>query len=45
MVSTLTAVRFSFMTAGPGFEVPIPAEFETLPALASPLLNGNGARR
>jgi len=44
MSSTQVAVTFSFMTAGPAFSVDLPADFDSLPELASPLLNGNGGR-
>ncbi|MDP9203302.1 MAG: hypothetical protein M3P26_15415 [Gemmatimonadota bacterium] len=38
------AVRFSFLTAGPMFELQLPIDFGPLPWLSSPLRNGIGGR-
>jgi hypothetical protein len=44
MSTTLTAVNFSFLTSGPGYSLRLPSDFETLPELSSPVLNGHGGR-
>lgn len=39
-----TEVEFSFMSAGPRFQLTLPAEFEPVPELNDSLANGMGAR-
>ena len=41
---TVSTATFAFLASGPRFSLDIPAEFDPLPDLSSPLLNGKGGR-
>ncbi|MEX0753613.1 MAG: hypothetical protein WD556_00650 [Actinomycetota bacterium] len=43
-MSNLRTATFSFLTTGPGFSFDVPEDFDLLPELSSPLLNGRGGR-
>jgi hypothetical protein len=44
MLTVATKIEFSFMSAGPRYELMLPAEFESVPELNDSLANGIGAR-
>jgi hypothetical protein len=44
MMQETMPVTFSFLTSGPQFGFELPSDFDQLPELVSPLLNGNGGR-
>lgn len=44
MAGSMTDIRFSFLASGPRVGVLLPADFDPVPNLSSPFLNGHGGR-
>jgi hypothetical protein len=44
MTAAYAPASFSFLTAGPSFTLALPTEFDAIPEMSSPLLNGAGGR-